>query len=274
LLISSPTGAFDLPPQPLALAGRPMPPIDTTPLASRLGSRIAILWAHDNTFNFGTCGLDCVVPSIETVDVLASANQQEVGPRLMKYFTIAILSVIFVPLLLFRSKAPPRLFSLPQGVVPGNIIKRALAAVIDFAPFVITSFIVFAVHVEQLSLLSQQDSDTPLNLVYAYIATFSTYIAYCAIMEAVCGATLGKLILGLKVVCDLGVKVTIREAVIRNAIKAIELLPPFMPLLLVMLLNQNRRRFGDLVAKTAVVEARSLPPKNAPTDTPPGDQQD
>jgi uncharacterized RDD family membrane protein YckC len=274
LLISSPAGDFDLPPQPLTLAGRPMPPIDTLPLASRLGSRIAILWAHDTTFNFGTCGLDCVIPSIETVDVLAVAQHRQDGQQLMNWFTGAILVVIFIPLILFRPKAPPQLFSLPQGVLPGNLVKRALAAAIDFGPFAVASYIVFSVRIEDFALLWQPDGNPPLNVVYAYIAMFSTYISYCAIMEASCGATLGKLIFGLKVVCDMGVKITIREAIIRNAIKAIELPPPFMPLLLVMFLNHNRRRFGDLVARTAVVEAKSLPSKDAQTDEAAAGQQD
>jgi uncharacterized RDD family membrane protein YckC len=274
LLISSAAGDFELPPQPLTLAGRPMPPFDTQPLAARLGSRVAILWGHDNAFNFGTCGLDCAIPSIATVDVLAAARQQDDGQKLIRNFTIAIMAVIFIPLLFFRVKAPPRLFSLPQGVVAGNLVKRGLAAVIDFGPFAVVSLIVFGVHIDELTLLSQQDSNPPLNVVYACIGTLSAYISYCAIMEALWGATLGKMIFGLKVVCDMGAKVTIREAVIRNAIKAIELLPPFMLLLLVMLLNAHRRRFGDLVAKTAVVEAKSLPPKSATTDGPAGAEQD
>jgi uncharacterized RDD family membrane protein YckC len=86
-------------------------------------------------------------------------------------------------------------------------------------------------------------------------------------MEARFGATIGKRLLGLKAVGEDAAPLTVRQAVLRNLFKVVELpYPIIFAALMPVLLSRYRRRFGDMVARTAIVEAATLgaprPPQN------------
>ena len=77
-------------------------------------------------------------------------------------------------------------------------------------------------------------------------------------MERKFGRTVGKMIFKLSVITSLGRPAGLRQILLRNLVKVIEM--SWAPLLLFPLLNRNRLRLGDLVARTAVIDARIQPP--------------
>ena len=78
-------------------------------------------------------------------------------------------------------------------------------------------------------------------------------------------------------VADEGKPLGLREAVLRNLVRVLELSLPMLPLLVLFpLISRNRQRLGDMVAKTAVIDARSetpAPPAEPPEQEPQGPPQ-
>jgi len=68
------------------------------------------------------------------------------------------------------------------------------------------------------------------------------------------GATPGKKIFGLRVVTTAGAGVTLGPSMVRNFIRGIEMVLPFVPL--IAFFNQRFQRLGDLAAGTLVVYAK------------------
>jgi uncharacterized RDD family membrane protein YckC len=104
---------------------------------------------------------------------------------------------------------------------------------------------------------------TFISLLQIIIIPFVYHIA----MEAMLGATVGKMVLGISVVKLDGSPISWKEAIVRNLLRIIDLLPmPFLmvPYLLAALLvwtSPKQQRLGDLVARTVVVRRSSS--KNA-----------
>jgi len=89
-------------------------------------------------------------------------------------------------------------------------------------------------------------------LVFAVLA-----LVYYGLAEALTGQTLGKKLLGLKVVSEDGSDARTGQIVIRTLLRVVDQIP-FLYLLgfIVMLAGgRQRRRIGDIVAKTRVVAA-------------------
>jgi uncharacterized RDD family membrane protein YckC len=85
-------------------------------------------------------------------------------------------------------------------------------------------------------------------------------IVYYIVMEAMWGATLGKMALGIRVVKLDGSPISWGESIIRNLLRIIDSIPYFIPYLLGAILiwsSPTRQRLGDRVAKTAVVRRAS-----------------
>jgi uncharacterized membrane protein SpoIIM required for sporulation/uncharacterized RDD family membrane protein YckC len=96
-------------------------------------------------------------------------------------------------------------------------------------------------------------------LTVASVAVLWGYFAYFE--SARDGQTPGKRRLGLRVVLDGGYPVTARAALVRNLLRAVDILPPPTWLVggAVMMLHPQTKRIGDIVAGTMVVrEPREL----------------
>lgn len=79
---------------------------------------------------------------------------------------------------------------------------------------------------------------------------------YFIVLEALQGATLGKMALGLRVVKTDGTPISWGESVVRNLLRIVDEIPFVIPYLLAAILVWNsptRQRLGDRVAKTVVV---------------------
>ena len=73
------------------------------------------------------------------------------------------------------------------------------------------------------------------------------------------GQSLGKRLLSLRVVDGRGLPIDVRQSLIRNVVRALDMLPLGGIGMASCLLDRHRRRLGDLVADTLVVEERQPP---------------
>ena len=92
----------------------------------------------------------------------------------------------------------------------------------------------------------------PICLVFLFVI-----FAYLILMEAYVGWTIGKRILGMKVVDVNGHKIGLSKSIIRNILRLVDGLPAFNILGIILIATSPReQRFGDRVAKTYVVNDR------------------
>ena len=88
----------------------------------------------------------------------------------------------------------------------------------------------------------------PICLVFLFII-----FAYFILMEAYVGWTVGKRILGMRVVDGTGNKIGFSKALIRNLLRFVDGLPALNILGIILIVSSPRgQRFGDRVAKTFV----------------------
>jgi uncharacterized RDD family membrane protein YckC len=99
---------------------------------------------------------------------------------------------------------------------------------------------------------------------YPHVAPLLFFIvlglAYFTLTEAAFGWTLGKCVLGLRVVDFFGRRPTLYQSLIRNGFRLLDAYPFVLPNLfgfVVFATNRRRQRVGDRVAGTLVVDVRS-----------------
>lgn len=136
---------------------------------------------------------------------------------------------------------------------------RFLALLIDLAVFCIVFFPVTRIfkgvwlmatsdHLWQISWLITD----PLCLVFLLVM-----LAYYVLLEGYFGWTIGKLVMGIRVVLKGNGSPGVNKALVRNLLRIIDGLPAFNILgIVLILLTKERTRLGDLVAGTRVVKIR------------------
>ena len=96
--------------------------------------------------------------------------------------------------------------------------------------------------------------------------TILAWLAYMIVMEAAVGASLGKLLVGIRVVTVEGRRPSWRPAVVRTAMRIVDALPLFYLIgWIVALRSPTRQRLGDRVAGTLVVMASAVLKADVPT---------
>lgn len=83
-------------------------------------------------------------------------------------------------------------------------------------------------------------------------------LGYFLLLEAILGATVGKLVLGLRVIKEDGSRIGFRDSIIRNLLRIVDAIPFLIPYLLGAVYiwkSPAKQRLGDRVAKTLVVRA-------------------
>ncbi|MFC2017194.1 RDD family protein [Chloroflexota bacterium] len=89
----------------------------------------------------------------------------------------------------------------------------------------------------------------PICIVFLFII-----FAYLILMEAYVGWTVGKRILGMRVVDGSGNKIGLSKSVIRNLLRFIDGLPALNILGIILIATSPEdQRFGDRIAKTYVI---------------------
>ncbi len=279
--------------QDLLLGDKPFTfKVGTLPEITRMGDQLAMLWQDANSLAFGTCQprLGQLVP-LGAVDIFKHAPEGNAAQELLATITWIIVVGIFAITMLYRPRGANEPFILPASVRPGNIAKRLLALLIDLVPCSLLASLAWQAWLIGTKTMTEQQltdmvqraakaiqSDKlpnfPIEVAILGIALMAVFVIYCTIMEARFGATLGKMVLKLRIVGNGGRRADLRQCVIRNLMKIIELsvMPPMIMLIfvsIVMVITRYNQRFGDLLARTAVIDAASL----RLVQTPSGDNQ-
>ena len=135
---------------------------------------------------------------------------------------------------------------------------RFLALLADLALFCSVFFPVTRL-VKGVWLMSPRDHNwvngwfifDPLCLIFLVVMTL-----YMILLEGWLGATVGKRLVGLRVVRTEGGRPGLWKGVVRNILRAVDSLPTLNILgVMLILLSAERARFGDRVAGTRVVWA-------------------
>ncbi|HDY65280.1 MAG TPA: RDD family protein [Phycisphaerae bacterium] len=258
-------------PQPIRRNGETMTwSGDALPQISRLGDQLALMWVDGGELRFALCGPAAVIQSTENLSkILHAIPDKERLFKLLDYFRWGVIIVVVLTMVLLRPRTAPKPFVLPKGMRPGNLLKRAVAAFLDYLPFsaLASSLFMPPMNWDELKhLLSNPGVVPPEGLLYATILSLGLYVLYGIVMELRFGATLGKMLFRLRVVGDEGVRPKLREVALRNLLKIIELplLDPaafwfFGIFLLIPIITRYHQRLGDMVARTAVVDSAAIP---------------
>jgi uncharacterized RDD family membrane protein YckC len=263
---------FSTPAQPVLQGGKPVSwPEKADVLVTGVGDRIAMLWHEEAVLKFALVESTGNVISIEDVTVLDNVPVIGRGQEMIQYFTIGVIAVLVMSMLVLRPKTAPKPFQLPPAIPPGNLGRRLLAGLIDLVPFFLLSAAIFPLPTVAFDAIGDTDKFLQVmgelmsreNYAYSVILAMVTYVIYCTATEYRFGATLGKRAMKLRVVGNGAARAGLREVVLRNLVKVIELMS--LPLLLLVpLITRNRQRLGDLFAQTAVVDATAR--QDAPED--------
>jgi uncharacterized RDD family membrane protein YckC len=221
---------------------------------------------------FATCDLAGQLRSTEEIKRLSGPTSDGKGEKFLEYFLWALVGVTMASTLLLRPHAPLGQFKLPETMGPAPLGKRLVAGILDLVPFAMIGSVVLVQGAwpmvlpldksaeEMREVLEQMDS----GVAYTMMATAVAYLGYCVLMELRYGATAGKMLLGLRVVGDGGVRPRLREVLLRNLVKVMILHSPVLwALLLVVLLNRNRQRLGDMMGRTVVVDIHRVRPSGS-----------
>jgi len=91
-------------------------------------------------------------------------------------------------------------------------------------------------------------------------AGFLIFLLYFVILEGMWGATVGKMVMKIKVVREDGSPCGLGPAVIRNILRIIDILPFLYIIgLIFMSRSDKKQRLGDKIAKTVVIKPGATP---------------
>jgi uncharacterized RDD family membrane protein YckC len=145
---------------------------------------------------------------------------------------------------------------------------RALACAID----VIIQGIALTVLLTTLLGFLITQASSALADALVFVVTLLVLIGYRVVMETLTrGRTLGKMMLGLKVVRDDGSSIRFRHALVRTLLWVfVDFAPWFAasPGIVASLMNKQGKRIGDIVAGTVVIRERHQPMASPPLFVP------
>jgi uncharacterized RDD family membrane protein YckC len=169
--------------------------------------------------------------------------------------TFALLAMLMFNAFFRRGTTPAESVEA-AGLVLAPVGRRLLAGIIDASPILGTILVVSAqLASDGFDLRSLESGDNPLlENTAVWIALF-IYVLHTMVSEALWGWTIGKRLMGLRVVMLDGSPAPFWPIFIRNALRVVDVLMAFTPALLA-LLPPLRQRLGDLIADTVVISGR------------------
>jgi len=145
----------------------------------------------------------------------------------------------------------------PLQIPPAPLKKRFVAGLVDS----IVIGLVWSILIVTFRLAPR--SELAVHSVYlAFVA-----LAYYFLQEGIFASTIGKHMVGLRVIGKDGDPASLREALIRNLLRFVDWLPLLYVIGIVALMSsRQRRRLGDVVARTVVTVApqKDINPPPAP----------
>ena len=135
--------------------------------------------------------------------------------------------------------------------------RRVLATVIDLVLLGVVASILSAPGALIDGVADGRISDGVSGFLFSTggLAALIVAFAYFAIMESRFGQTVGKMVLGIKVVREDGGRIGTREAVLRTLMRIIDSIGTYLVAFVTVLVSGKNQRLGDMVAKTLVVRA-------------------
>ena len=174
-----------------------------------------------------------------------------IDPMLM-----VVIGSTFVIMLVVLSIRRPVAPTPPAGYqIAGSA--RMAAAVIDLAGPLIIAMYKFELESPLMVFVRWMENPADPNNVLPMLLAIGLLVAHTTLTELIAGVTLGKALFGLRVVDAAGGPAKPWQILVRNAFKAIELVPPFL-LLLVPVRDLYRQRAGDILGRTIVVSRQPL----------------
>ncbi|MCK4871303.1 MAG: RDD family protein [Phycisphaerales bacterium] len=169
---------------------------------------------------------------------------------------VAALLMATIVVIVFKPDPAAQAVTLPQGAAPADILGRALALLIDLVPALAVTLPVIGVSpteaivaLKDVLLLSMTLESLPVVSMILGIT-----IMHSTATEVIWGRSLGKAVVGYRVVAISGEAATPGQVVTRNGLKLIICLVPVIALL--ALWSPYRQHLGDTAARTVVVRQR------------------
>lgn len=167
------------------------------------------------------------------------------------WYTSLLLATAVVAVLLVLLVRPSRQkkLELPKGLGVMPPIPRFFALVMDLFPGGVVSVLVLRCSpVDLLRLPIFTDS---IELALPFLLMVAAMFVHTTLTELVKGTSLGKVLLGARIISTDGDRPNAKQVLLRNGVKVLILLVPVLAIF--ALLNPNLRGFNDLVAQTVVV---------------------
>jgi uncharacterized RDD family membrane protein YckC len=185
------------------------------------------------------------------------------GRVLHRPLLLALGITALMVILLFKPSPSATAVALPVSMVALPPLRRLAAVVVDLALSAVVTLLVFRCPVVELLWWPLWTADLAASV--PFLAMIGLTVAHSTLAELAAGGTIGKKLVGAKVVtCD-GARPRARAIFVRNALKAIVLLIPVLAVF--ALLDPHVQGFADQVARTVVVRTRA-----ADDDAPPNDR--
>jgi uncharacterized RDD family membrane protein YckC len=135
--------------------------------------------------------------------------------------------------------------------------ERNVGVGLRFVAFLIDSIVFLILGYVMAALTGGTTADGfGLQGVPFFIFSLLSFLYYW-LMETYLGGTLGKLVLGMRVIMEDGEPVTLTASLVRNLLRIVDGLPGFLPYLLGAIFiwtSPAKQRLGDRLAKTYVVK--------------------
>ncbi len=146
-----------------------------------------------------------------------------------------------------------------------DTLQRAMAFILD--QMVLMPLVYIAADALGVAPDGPESELTDPRILAALAILYGLNVAYFFVQEAVWGCTIGKRLVGIRVVGVDGAPLSVGRAFLRNALR---LLDAYSVTLLVGLasiaVTRRKQRVGDLIARTVVVQANPDPPPPVPPE--------
>ena len=259
--------------------GQRIAPEDAVVLSAH-GKALAMAWGASGQWHTAGVSLEGQVNALPDVTDHPMPSQQ-----LGVWFTWiqAALAMLLVLGLLSRQRRDMlKPFALPAGAIPSPWLKRVMAFLIDFLPFWFAGMFLTGygqmdeAQIRRVFNQIMQGRQPEVSFLPPVLLSWGLYVGYAILAEKTFSATIGKLALRMRVVSAEGRSPSWAQIIIRNVCKPVEVLSP-VPMDLVFIFwpvfNRLRRRAGDIVAGTAVIEVTFRPAVIGPAVPPPQEDQ-
>lgn len=200
-----------------------------------------------------------------TVAIPAQPAPQIVTGLFRLAVTIAVIFAIFSSSRKRRDVSDDESESLALATMS----RRLAAGLIDALPFIVPCIYVY----RELSKLGSASTAPPQLVIagiYWFMAAMAVYVLHTSILETITTRSIGKFVMGLRVVRTDGGTPDASALIIRNVLRIIDLGLACVPLVFVMV-SPLRQRIGDVAAGTVVIRDRVRPEGNL-IDEPKPDQ--